>query len=135
MSVSVESSLLTSFDYDSVAHKWWKEICFAAWLFFILFETAIRYNQLYSNQPLCPYSDLDVDKEWYWPVRYATLGGVILILITVIVKILQMKKKDKKVPLYIAFHIIALGINKTIFIILQLALLQSLLIDFLRHHC
>jgi uncharacterized membrane protein len=126
MSVAVEFSMLTSFEDDSIAHKWWKEICFAAWLFFILFETAIRYNQLYSNQPLCPYSDQDVNKEWYWPVRYAILGGFILVLITVIVKMLQMKKKDKKVPLYIAFHLIAQGINKTTFIILQLALLQFL---------
>jgi uncharacterized membrane protein len=130
MSVAVESSLLTSFEDDSIAHKWWKEVCCASWLSFILFQTVIRYNQLYSKQPVCPFSDEDVNKEWYWPIRYAILGGFILVLITVIVKMLQMKKKDKKVPLYIAFYIITLGINKTMFIILQSALLQSLHIDF-----
>ena len=119
MSVYVESSLLTSYEDDSIAYKWWKEICWAAWLFFILFEIAIRYDQLHSVQPLCPYSDQDVDREWYWPVRYAIFGGFILVLITVIVKMLQMKKSDRKVPLLIAFHIILIGINKTIFMILQ----------------
>jgi hypothetical protein len=64
MSVSIESSS-SFFEDDLTTHRWWKEIYFAAWVFFILFETAIRYNQLYINQPVCPYSNQDVDKEWY----------------------------------------------------------------------
>jgi hypothetical protein len=102
------SFLENSFENDSISYKWWKEICMGAWLLFILFEIAMRYNQLYSNRPLCPFSD-EGYLEWYWRVRYACLGGFVLILITLIMKLFQMKKNNKKVPLLIAFHIVTMG--------------------------
>jgi hypothetical protein len=55
MSVSMGPSLLISFEDISLAHKWWKEFCFAFWLFCILFETAIRYDQSYTVTNHCAH--------------------------------------------------------------------------------
>jgi hypothetical protein len=98
---------------ETVLGKWWIQFCAGGWIFFIIFEVAILWDAWYSKKPLCPYDDINYG-EWYWRANYACLGGFILILCVLIMKLIQMKEGIKRVPLLVAFNIVAIGTVATI---------------------
>jgi signal transduction histidine kinase len=95
---------------ESLLTRWWIPFCVTSWIIFIAFEIGVGLDRMYdkNRQVLCPHSDKDYG-EWYWRTNYACLGGFVLILCVLIMKLLQLKEGSKRVPLLVAINIVTMG--------------------------
>lgn len=92
---------------DSILDKWWKGVCVYSWITFIAFELAVGLDRLYNEYPLCPYTDINYGVV-YWNSCYACLGGFVIVLCTLIMKVFQLKG-GKRVPLLVSINIVSMG--------------------------
>lgn len=86
----------------------WKPACISAWAFFLIFEALIGYDKYTSTQPLCPYSDEDYP-SWYWYTCYGVLGAWVIIWLILLIKIIQIKQLEDKIPHIVALNIVSIG--------------------------
>lgn len=93
--------------------RWWKPATLLAWIVFIAYEIGIGLDKLYSEHPLCPYSDHDFSFK-YWAMCYASLGGFIICDLFLAFKIFQIEISWQRVPMWLAFHVVTIGITSTV---------------------
>lgn len=91
----------------SILDKMWESLCIYSWLMFITFELSIGLDRIYSEHPLCPYTAREYGPV-YWHACFACLGGFILILCLLIIKVVQLKG-GKKIPLSVSINIVSMG--------------------------
>jgi signal transduction histidine kinase len=109
----LSNNLTAENSHNSVLERWWLHFCVGGWTMFLIFEIAVGFDRLFSERPLCPYSDFHYP-EWYWRTNYGCLGGFVLILCVIFMKLLQLKSESKRIPLLVAFNIVAMGTIATI---------------------
>lgn len=98
---------------NSITCRTWRPACVGAWSFFLIFQVLIGYDKYKSVQPLCPYSDFEYPR-WYWYICYGVLGAFIIIWFVVLSKISQIENLEDKVPHLVAFNIVSMGTLATI---------------------
>jgi len=92
----------------NVLIKTWKIAVGSAWIFFIGFILFIGFDTIYSSNPLCPSYGYNFSSI-FWHINYSVLGGFVLILMLIIMKILQFRSNGSLAPLYVALNIVTMG--------------------------
>ena len=82
-----------------------------AWTLWLSYEASIGYNRHYSVAPLCPYStnDLFGRPAWYMAINYTSVGAMVMICLSVIIKISTMESSKAKAILVVTFNMICIG--------------------------
>jgi hypothetical protein len=97
----------------SLLEKWWLHFTVGGWIIFLILELSVGFDRFFSKRPLCPHSD-HYYPEWYWRTNFGCLGGFILILCVLFMKLFQLKPGSKRIPLLVAFNIVTMGTVATI---------------------
>jgi hypothetical protein len=105
--------IVVPFESPSILTKWWLQMCVPAWLLFIIFELAVFFDRQYSKKPLCPHSDHHFP-EWYWYTNFGVLGGFIVVLFVLLLKMIQSESGSKRITSLVAFNIVLMGTIATI---------------------
>ena len=92
---------------NSVLSAYCMPVCFIAWVHFIVYQSAIGYNRFYSAEPICPYSDQDFGKL-YWYCCFSVLGGFVLIWLVLAFKI-YLLPSSRRTPLILAINVVSMG--------------------------
>ena len=99
---------LKSIFKDTLFFKWNNKLVILSWVFFIVYEIAMYLNYQFNENPLCPYNADDFP-IYYLCTGYATLGGFIVIWLTMFTKLYQSTLEEARIPFTFSFHIVSLG--------------------------
>eukprot|EP01041_Mallomonas_annulata_P012568 gene12568-26467_t len=101
-------------DFDvSLLSRSWRPACVLSWTLFVTYEVALGFDKLYRENPICPYSDRDYAK-WYWFSNFAVLGGFCFTWVFLLLKIALLKSGSSRIPHLTSFNIVSMGIIATI---------------------
>ncbi len=87
--------------------RYWKPVCSAAWILFIVYEGLIGYDRYYSKYPLCPHSDFT--DQWYLHASVSTFIGFVLTLLIVCMRIVKIDNDIERLPYLVILNIIVIS--------------------------
>jgi len=79
-----------------------------SWVIFLAYEISIGCNRLFSSSPLCPHSDRNFGK-FYWYSCSIVFGGFLFTWSILFTRILQSRPGNERVPYFTAFNILSMS--------------------------
>ena len=105
----IPSNRTLKMNSNTILYNYWKPACFFAWFVFILFEVLIEYDYRYSKSPLCPYTDENYNKAYFY-INYSVFGGFVTSTVFTFLTILWVHLDlQKKLSLIVSLNIVLIG--------------------------